>query len=76
MSIPRIQLAIGSLIVGGVTLSSELGLGSTLHKVVLLVAGVILFLLNPQTTSPEEAYIAYSDPPAPPASAQTARPPA
>lgn len=76
MHIPtRIQQALGALIVGGVPLTGELGLSSPLYKLVLLVAGVTLFLLQPQDRTPAEATAEIPTAPAPPLSATTAFPP-
>lgn len=68
----RVQLAIGTLIAGGVALTQELDLSQPVHKLILLVAGVALLLLNPSAQTAEEALSLY-----PPAGASvTATPPA
>jgi hypothetical protein len=60
MKLPsRIQIALGTLIAGGVGLTTTLPLSNPVHKLILLVAGVVLFLLNPEATSPEEALDLY-----------------
>ena len=59
MKIPsRLALALGTLIAGGAALTEEINLSHPVHKAVFLVAGVVLFLLNPQAgaaTTPPEA---------------------
>jgi uncharacterized membrane protein YccC len=68
----RVQTALGTLIAGGAGLTLNLQLSSPIHKLILLVAGVVLFVLNPQAASPEAALDAF-----PPAGAnQTPAPPA
>jgi hypothetical protein len=64
----RLHVALGTLLIGGVAISNELDLTTTWHKVVLLVAGVVLFLLDPEDQSPTLPETA-------PASATKAQPP-
>jgi hypothetical protein len=49
---PRVTIALGTLIAGGAALSLELSLSPPVHKVVLLVAGAILFVVDPTAKSP------------------------
>lgn len=55
----RVQTALGTLIAGGAGLTLNLNLSNPVHKLILLVAGVILFLLNPQASSPATALEAF-----------------
>lgn len=52
MQLPsKIAVGAGALIAGGATISQELDLSQPVHKAILLVAGVALFLLNPQAST-------------------------
>lgn len=57
MKLPaRLTLALGTLIAGGAAITRELHLATPVQKLILLVAGVVLFLLRPPgTPSPEQA---------------------
>jgi hypothetical protein len=51
----KVTVGLGVLIAGGAGLTEELHLSHPIHKLILLAAGVVLFLLNPTAESPEAA---------------------